>query len=173
MRMRRVPRHLQVKVIKWFDYLWFTQKSSDEEKSVGGLPGKVYILHLHLLVLLSLFNLKFQFCNASWSIISLFRHWIFHFNNTPVHNTSVQSVVPLSNILWLTELFFLLVPSLLILLLFWNDERNVDVVLLAVDAIIKCGGIESHITESCSLLHKILSSSSSFHSGAIKKKGTV
>ena len=40
MRMRRVPRHLQVKVIKWFDYLWFTQKSSDEEKSVGGLPGK-------------------------------------------------------------------------------------------------------------------------------------
>lgn len=40
MRMRRVPRHLQVKVIKWFDYLWFTQKSSDEEKSVGGLPGE-------------------------------------------------------------------------------------------------------------------------------------
>lgn len=41
MRMRRVPRHLQVKVIKWFDYLWFTQKSSDEEKSVGGLPGMI------------------------------------------------------------------------------------------------------------------------------------
>ena len=39
MRMRRVPQHLQVKVIKWFDYLWFTQKSSDEEKAVGGLPG--------------------------------------------------------------------------------------------------------------------------------------
>lgn len=39
MRMRRVPQHLQLKVIKWFDYLWFTQKSSDEEKSVGGLPG--------------------------------------------------------------------------------------------------------------------------------------
>jgi hypothetical protein len=37
--MRRVPQHLQVKVIKWFDYLWFTQKSSDEEKAVGGLPG--------------------------------------------------------------------------------------------------------------------------------------
>lgn len=42
MRMRRVPRHLQVKVIKWFDYLWFTQKSSDEEKSVGGLPGTLF-----------------------------------------------------------------------------------------------------------------------------------
>jgi hypothetical protein len=44
MRMRRVPRHLQVKVIKWFDYLWFTQKSSDEEKSVGGLPGTFDII---------------------------------------------------------------------------------------------------------------------------------
>ena len=44
MRMRRVPQHLQLKVIKWFDYLWFTQKSSDEEKSVGGLPGTFNIL---------------------------------------------------------------------------------------------------------------------------------
>ncbi|XP_057369918.1 cyclic nucleotide-gated olfactory channel-like [Daphnia carinata] len=51
MRMRRVPRHLQVKVIKWFDYLWFTQKSSDEEKSVGGLPDKLkaeIAIHVHL-----------------------------------------------------------------------------------------------------------------------------
>lgn len=40
MRMRRVPEHLKVKVIKWFDYLWMTQKSADEEKSVAVLPGK-------------------------------------------------------------------------------------------------------------------------------------
>lgn len=41
MRMRRVPNHLQVKVIKWFDYLWLTQKCSDEEKAVSCLPGKI------------------------------------------------------------------------------------------------------------------------------------
>jgi hypothetical protein len=40
MRMRRVPTHLQVKVIKWFDYLWLTQKCSDEEKAVSCLPGE-------------------------------------------------------------------------------------------------------------------------------------
>lgn len=40
MRMRRVPDHIQTKVIRWFDYLWMTQKSSDEERSVGCLPGK-------------------------------------------------------------------------------------------------------------------------------------
>lgn len=40
MRMRRVPNHLQVKVIKWFDYLWLTQKCSDEEKAVSCLPGE-------------------------------------------------------------------------------------------------------------------------------------
>jgi len=38
--MRRVPNHLQVKVIKWFDYLWLTQKCSDEEKAVSCLPGE-------------------------------------------------------------------------------------------------------------------------------------
>lgn len=41
MRMRRVPNHLQIKVIKWFDYLWLTQKCSDEEKAVSCLPGKL------------------------------------------------------------------------------------------------------------------------------------
>lgn len=41
MRMRRVPSHLQVKVIKWFDYLWLTQKCSDEEKAVSCLPDKL------------------------------------------------------------------------------------------------------------------------------------
>ncbi|ODM96610.1 Cyclic nucleotide-gated cation channel alpha-3 [Orchesella cincta] len=41
MRMRRVPGYLQVKVIKWFDYLWLTQKCSDEDKAVGCLPDKL------------------------------------------------------------------------------------------------------------------------------------
>ncbi|XP_075235492.1 uncharacterized protein LOC142332762 [Lycorma delicatula] len=41
MRMRRVPNHLQIKVIKWFDYLWLTQKCSDEEKAVSCLPDKL------------------------------------------------------------------------------------------------------------------------------------
>ena len=44
MRIRRVPEHLKVKVIKWFDYLWMTQKSSDEEKSVSSLPGESLLL---------------------------------------------------------------------------------------------------------------------------------
>lgn len=47
MRMRRVPNHLQVKVIKWFDYLWLTQKCSDEEKAVSCLPGK-FRLHINV-----------------------------------------------------------------------------------------------------------------------------
>ncbi|XP_074604618.1 uncharacterized protein LOC141857935 [Brevipalpus obovatus] len=51
MRMRRVPEHLKVKVIKWFDYLWMTQKSADEDKSVGSLPAKLkaeIAIHVHL-----------------------------------------------------------------------------------------------------------------------------
>jgi hypothetical protein len=51
MRMRRVPNSLQNKVIKWFDYLWLTQKSSDEEKSVSCLPDKLkgeIAIHVHL-----------------------------------------------------------------------------------------------------------------------------
>ncbi len=44
MRLRRVPNSLQNKVIKWFDYLWLTQKSSDEERAVSCLPGKIYYL---------------------------------------------------------------------------------------------------------------------------------
>lgn len=50
MRMRRVPNHLQTKVIKWFDYLWLTQKCSDEEKAISCLPGSYQI------VLYSIFN---------------------------------------------------------------------------------------------------------------------
>lgn len=41
MRMRRVPAPLQTKVIKWFDYLWLTQKCSDEEKAISCLPDKL------------------------------------------------------------------------------------------------------------------------------------
>ncbi|OQR69305.1 cyclic nucleotide-gated olfactory channel-like, partial [Tropilaelaps mercedesae] len=51
MRMRHVPDHLQNKVIRWFDYLWMTQKSSDEERSVGCLPDKLkaeIAIHVHL-----------------------------------------------------------------------------------------------------------------------------
>lgn len=40
MRIRRVPEHLKIKVIKWFDYLWMTKKSSDDE-CVGFLPAKL------------------------------------------------------------------------------------------------------------------------------------
>lgn len=47
MRMRRVPNHLQVKVIKWFDYLWLTQKCSDEEKAVSCLPGKSIVRFIY------------------------------------------------------------------------------------------------------------------------------
>ena len=39
MRIRKVPSNIQIKVIKWFDYLWLSQKSSDEEKSINCLPG--------------------------------------------------------------------------------------------------------------------------------------
>jgi hypothetical protein len=38
-----VPNHLQVKVIKWFDYLWLTQKCSDEERAVSCLPDKLKV----------------------------------------------------------------------------------------------------------------------------------
>ena len=51
MRLRRVPNSLQNKVIKWFDYLWLTQKSSDEEKAVTCLPDKLkgeIAIHVHL-----------------------------------------------------------------------------------------------------------------------------
>ena len=49
MRLRRVPNSLQNKVIKWFDYLWLTQKSSDEEKAVSCLPGTLYC-HFYLVI---------------------------------------------------------------------------------------------------------------------------
>ena len=30
---------MNLKVIKWFDYLWMSQKNSDEDKSINCLPG--------------------------------------------------------------------------------------------------------------------------------------
>lgn len=53
MRIRRVPEHLKIKVIKWFDYLWMTQKSSDEEKSVGFLPGTACLPHVVVILCFS------------------------------------------------------------------------------------------------------------------------
>jgi len=51
MRIRKVPSNIQIKVIKWFDYLWLSQKSSDEEKSINCLPDKLkgeIAIHVHL-----------------------------------------------------------------------------------------------------------------------------
>lgn len=60
MRMRRVPNHLQVKVIKWFDYLWLTQKCSDEERAVSCLPDKlkVNIYFVHVCIRVSIRGFK-------------------------------------------------------------------------------------------------------------------
>uniref|UniRef100_A0A6G1SB89 Cyclic nucleotide-gated cation channel alpha-3 n=1 Tax=Aceria tosichella TaxID=561515 RepID=A0A6G1SB89_9ACAR len=41
MRTRRVSDELQTKVIRWFDYLWSSQKSTDEERSVACLPDRL------------------------------------------------------------------------------------------------------------------------------------
>ena len=51
MTVRRVPMNLQDRVIKWFDYLWTTKKSSDEERTLRLLPNKLkaeIALHVHL-----------------------------------------------------------------------------------------------------------------------------
>jgi len=51
MMLRRVPLRLQDRVIKWFDYLWLSKKSSDEEKTLALLPNKLkaeIALHVHL-----------------------------------------------------------------------------------------------------------------------------
>ena len=51
MMLRRVPMHLQERVIRWFDYLWLSKKSSDEEKTLSLLPDKLrseIALHVHL-----------------------------------------------------------------------------------------------------------------------------
>ncbi|CAH1782420.1 unnamed protein product [Owenia fusiformis] len=51
MSLRRVPLHLQDRVIKWFDYLWISNKSSDENKTLKLLPEKLkaeIAIHVHL-----------------------------------------------------------------------------------------------------------------------------
>ena len=51
MTLRHVPLRLQDRVIKWFDYLWLSKKSSDEEKTLNTLPNKLkaeIALHVHL-----------------------------------------------------------------------------------------------------------------------------
>ena len=51
MNLRRVPLKLQDRVIKWFDYLWMCNKSSDEEKALSLLPDKLkaeIAIHVHL-----------------------------------------------------------------------------------------------------------------------------
>lgn len=51
MSLRRVPMRLQDRVIKWFDYLWYCNKSTDEEKTLSLLPDKLkaeIAIHVHL-----------------------------------------------------------------------------------------------------------------------------
>ncbi|XP_064639641.1 cGMP-gated cation channel alpha-1-like isoform X2 [Lineus longissimus] len=51
MSLRRVPMHLQERVIRWFDYLWTSHKSSDEDKVLNLLPDKLkaeIAIHVHL-----------------------------------------------------------------------------------------------------------------------------
>ncbi|XP_074657358.1 uncharacterized protein LOC141910564 [Tubulanus polymorphus] len=51
MSLRRVPLKLQDRVIKWFDYLWTSHKSTDEEKTLSLLPDKLkaeIAIHVHL-----------------------------------------------------------------------------------------------------------------------------
>lgn len=61
MRMRRVPNHLQVKVIKWFDYLWLTQKCSDEERAVSCLPDKLKVTMKIISIVLATLLTKFSY----------------------------------------------------------------------------------------------------------------
>ncbi|XP_052822803.1 cyclic nucleotide-gated cation channel alpha-3 [Octopus bimaculoides] len=51
MTLRRVPLILQDRVIKWFDYLWMCNKSTDEERTLSLLPDKLkaeIAIHVHL-----------------------------------------------------------------------------------------------------------------------------
>lgn len=51
MRFHKIPRHLQQRVIKWFDYLWMNKKHPDEEELLRSLPDKLraeLAIHVHL-----------------------------------------------------------------------------------------------------------------------------
>ncbi|XP_033103103.1 cyclic nucleotide-gated cation channel alpha-3-like [Anneissia japonica] len=51
MRLRKVSKELEGRVIKWFDYLWSNKKTLDEEAILNALPEKLraeIALHVHL-----------------------------------------------------------------------------------------------------------------------------
>ncbi|XP_071950004.1 cyclic nucleotide-gated channel alpha-3-like [Antedon mediterranea] len=51
MRLRKVSKDLEGRVIKWFDYLWSNKKTLDEEAILNALPDKLraeIALHVHL-----------------------------------------------------------------------------------------------------------------------------
>lgn len=51
MSLRRVPKHLQKRVIRWFDFLWTNHKSTDENQVLNLLPYKLRAeisIHVHL-----------------------------------------------------------------------------------------------------------------------------
>uniref|UniRef100_A0A8C1GYS2 Cyclic nucleotide gated channel subunit alpha 2b n=1 Tax=Cyprinus carpio TaxID=7962 RepID=A0A8C1GYS2_CYPCA len=65
MHFRKVSRHLETRVIKWFDYLWTNQKAVDEQEVLKNLPDK---LRAEIAINVHLSTLKkvriFQDCEA-------------------------------------------------------------------------------------------------------------
>ena len=51
MSIRGVPKRLQTRVIKWFDFLWLNHKSTDDNQILNLLPYKLraeIAIHVHL-----------------------------------------------------------------------------------------------------------------------------
>lgn len=51
MTFRKVSEHLEMRVIKWFDYLWTNKLSLDEDRVLSTLPDKLQAeiaIHVHL-----------------------------------------------------------------------------------------------------------------------------
>ena len=51
MSIRRVPKILQDRVIRWFDFLWMNHKSTDDNQILNLLPYKLraeIAIHVHL-----------------------------------------------------------------------------------------------------------------------------
>uniref|UniRef100_A0A671MTQ0 Cyclic nucleotide-gated cation channel-like n=1 Tax=Sinocyclocheilus anshuiensis TaxID=1608454 RepID=A0A671MTQ0_9TELE len=65
MHFRKVSRHLETRVIKWFDFLWTNQKAVDEQEVLKNLPDK---LRAEIAINVHLSTLKkvriFQDCEA-------------------------------------------------------------------------------------------------------------
>uniref|UniRef100_A0A3P8W3P3 Cyclic nucleotide gated channel subunit alpha 2 n=1 Tax=Cynoglossus semilaevis TaxID=244447 RepID=A0A3P8W3P3_CYNSE len=65
MHFRKVSRHLETRVIKWFDYLWTNKKAVDEQEVLKNLPNK---LRAEIAINVHLETLKkvriFQDCEA-------------------------------------------------------------------------------------------------------------